>query len=352
MNFRLALAASTTLFLPLLAHAQPVTGPYVDLGLGTSLLSSEHYTYPDGFGGKEVSRPDYAGVGGVGYGFGNGFRIQVDGNFDRNSDHKYVNGGGSGREYGGDNRYGAMVNALYDIPIAGPIVPYVGVGVGYQWEKLEHVNYGGGTLDGTGGSIAFDGIAGVAYNLSFVPGLAVTAEYRIMDATSKRTFLDTGDQENFKYRAQTSHTILLGLRYQLFPPPQPVAAATSDTEAAAAPVAAPAAAPAKTYLVFFDWDKSDLTTKATQIISQAASDSKTNNVTTLDVSGYTDTSGTADYNQGLSERRAKSVAGELEADGVPATEIQINAYGETHLLVPTGPGVREPQNRRVEIVLN
>jgi outer membrane protein OmpA-like peptidoglycan-associated protein len=40
------------------------------------------------------------------------------------------------------------------------------------------------------------------------------------------------------------------------------------------------------------------------------------------------------------------------ADGVPASEISIHAYGETHLLVPTGPGVREPQNRRVEIVLN
>ena len=91
--------------------------------------------------------------------------------------------------------------------------------------------------------------------------------------------------------------------------------------------------------MFFDWDKSDLTPKATQIIAEAASDSKTAGVTTLSVSGYTDTSGTPNYNQGLSERRAKAVAGQLVTDG------------ETHLLVPTGPGVREPQNRRVEIVL-
>ncbi len=68
--------------------------------------------------------------------------------------------------------------------------------------------------------------------------------------------------------------------------------------------------------------------------------------------GYTDTSGTPDYNQGLSERRAKAVAAQLETDGVPASEIEIHAYGETHLLVATGPGVREPQNRRVEIVLH
>jgi outer membrane protein OmpA-like peptidoglycan-associated protein len=105
-------------------------------------------------------------------------------------------------------------------------------------------------------------------------------------------------------------------------------------------------------LVFFDWDKSLLTPRATQIIAQAASDSKTTAVTTINVSGYTDTSGTPVYNQGLSERRASAVAAQLVTDGVPAAEIETHAYGETHLLVPTGPGVREPQNRRVEIVLD
>jgi outer membrane protein OmpA-like peptidoglycan-associated protein len=117
-------------------------------------------------------------------------------------------------------------------------------------------------------------------------------------------------------------------------------------------MAAPAPAPARTYLVFFDWDKADLTPRATDIIAQAASDSKTASVTTISVSGYTDTSGTPTYNQGLSLRRAKAVAGQLVTDGVSASEIEIHAYGETHLLVPTGPGVREPQNRRVEIVLD
>jgi OOP family OmpA-OmpF porin len=53
---------------------------------------------------------------------------------------------------------------------------------------------------------------------------------------------------------------------------------------------------------------------------------------------------------GLSERRARVVAAELVRDGVPQNAIDMHAYGDTHLLVPTGPGVREPQNRRVEIV--
>jgi outer membrane protein OmpA-like peptidoglycan-associated protein len=116
-------------------------------------------------------------------------------------------------------------------------------------------------------------------------------------------------------------------------------------------VAAPAPTENKTYLVFFDWDKSSLTPRAIQVIAQAASDSHTNQTTTITVSGYTDTSGTAAYNQGLSVRRADAVATQLVADGVPQNEITSQGFGDTNLLVPTGPGVREPQNRRVQIVL-
>jgi outer membrane protein OmpA-like peptidoglycan-associated protein len=39
-------------------------------------------------------------------------------------------------------------------------------------------------------------------------------------------------------------------------------------------------------------------------------------------------------------------------DGVPEAEIEIRGFGESHPLVPTAPGVREPQNRRVEIILH
>lgn len=153
------------------------------------------------------------------------------------------------------------------------------------------------------------------------------------------------------------NAFVIGLQFQLdvanllglsgFAPAVPAALPMAETT----PTAAPAPAPSHSYLVFFDWDKSNLTPRATQIIAQAASASSTNNITTIDVSGYTDTSGTPDYNQGLSKRRAQSVAAQLVSDGVSQSEIEIHAYGDTHLLVPTGPGVREPQNRRVEIVL-
>jgi len=123
------------------------------------------------------------------------------------------------------------------------------------------------------------------------------------------------------------------------PPPGPVA------------VAAPAPVAARSYLVFFDWDKATLTGRARQIIREAAENSTRVQYTRIEVNGHTDTSGTPSYNMGLSLRRAHAVAGELVRDGVPANAISIRGFGQTDLLVATGPGVREPQNRRVEIIM-
>jgi outer membrane protein OmpA-like peptidoglycan-associated protein len=73
--------------------------------------------------------------------------------------------------------------------------------------------------------------------------------------------------------------------------------------------------------------------------------------TQIDVNGYTDLSGSAAYNKRLSVRRAESVAAELVRDGVSQDDIVMKGFGETNPLVPTAKGVREPQNRRVEIIL-
>ena len=113
----------------------------------------------------------------------------------------------------------------------------------------------------------------------------------------------------------------------------------------------PQAEIARTYLVFFDWDRADLTDRARQIIAQAAQATTRTQVTRIEVDGNTDTTGTARYNQGLSVRRAENVAAELVRDGVPRSAITTQGFGFSRLLVPTGPGVREPQNRRVEIIL-
>jgi len=131
----------------------------------------------------------------------------------------------------------------------------------------------------------------------------------------------------------------------------PAPAAATPAPAAPAPAAAPAAAPARSYLVFFDWDKATLTDRAKGIIKEAAENSRKVQYTRIEVNGYTDTSGKPQYNQGLSVRRAQAVAAELVRNGVARNSISIQGFGDTKLLVPTGPNVREPQNRRVEIII-
>jgi iron complex outermembrane receptor protein len=130
-----------------------------------------------------------------------------------------------------------------------------------------------------------------------------------------------------------------------------------DSEAAAetstyTPPPAVAVAPSvpKSYLVFFDFNKSDLTPQAVSIVGQAAANAGPAKVTQLTVTGHTDTVGSDAYNMRLSRRRAESVAAQLEKDGIPSSEIQIVAKGKRDLLVPTADGVKEPQNRRVQIV--
>ena len=128
--------------------------------------------------------------------------------------------------------------------------------------------------------------------------------------------------------------------------------ATAEAPYTPPPAVAPAPAPsvAHSYMVFFDFNKSDLTPDAVRIVDQAAHNAAPAKATELVVTGHTDTVGSDAYNMRLSRRRAESVAAELEKQGIASSEIEIVAKGKRDLLVPTGDGVREPQNRRVTIV--
>ena len=125
-------------------------------------------------------------------------------------------------------------------------------------------------------------------------------------------------------------------------------AALAQLEAApvAAKPVAPMAAPEK-FLVFFDFAKSTLTPDARNTIAKAA---KVVGPAKLIVVGHADRAGPEDYNLRLSKRRADAVKAELVRLGVPANQIATEGRGEMDPLVPTADGVREPQNRRVEIM--
>ncbi|GIL38474.1 TonB-dependent receptor domain-containing protein [Roseiterribacter gracilis] len=106
----------------------------------------------------------------------------------------------------------------------------------------------------------------------------------------------------------------------------------------------------KSYLVFFDFDRADLTPEGSKIVDTAAVNAKAGSVTRLEVTGHADRSGSDAYNQRLSQRRAETVKAQLLRSGFKESEIVTFAKGESQPLVATPDGVREPQNRRVEII--
>jgi hypothetical protein len=108
--------------------------------------------------------------------------------------------------------------------------------------------------------------------------------------------------------------------------------------------------PEHNFTVFFDWDKANITPEGQQIIEAAAGTFKSQPPVPVQVIGHTDTSGSAAFNQKLSVRRADVVAGALTQAGVPQTAMTVTGVGQNDLRVPTPDGVREPQNRRTEII--
>jgi OOP family OmpA-OmpF porin len=117
------------------------------------------------------------------------------------------------------------------------------------------------------------------------------------------------------------------------------------------PPAEPVAAGPRTFLTFFAWDSARLRPNAERVIELAAADIQQVNPSRVLLRGHADTSGAADYNVRLSARRADAVAEALTRAGVSPGLIETQALGETDLRVPTPDGVREPENRNVEIIL-
>ncbi len=360
MRLRL-LATTAAVCLPGLALAQPVDGLYVGAGALYNYKQAEHaQASPSvGLGSSRLTfnGDGYGGLGSVGYGLGNGLRLEIEGNYRQTSLRKYtLQTPNTARSSQQD--YGGMGNVLYDIDLRPygldyAFIPYVGVGAGYAWSHLNGFSAIQSTgpathLGGTGSNFAYQAILGFAFPISQVPGLAITAEYRFFGILGNEQFRATslstpGAKGPYNITENLNHSGVLGVRYAFntpvpVPPPPPAAPA-------------PVVAPTRTYLVFFDWDRADLTDRARQIVAEAAQASTRVQSTQIEVQGNADLSGTPQYNQKLSLRRAQTVAAELVRDGVPTGEIQIQAFGDTRPLVQTAAGVREPQNRRVAIIL-
>ncbi len=128
--------------------------------------------------------------------------------------------------------------------------------------------------------------------------------------------------------------------------------ALAELEGALAP-AEPVAAPAvpETYLILFDWDRSDINAAGQAVVQQILADAQARGAPAISITGHADRSGPEDYNLGLSERRADSVREALIAGGIAPELITTAWRGESEPAVPTADGVREQANRRAEVII-
>jgi opacity protein-like surface antigen len=258
-------------------------------------------------------------------------------------------GGATAAVSGNRDAYAFMTNAIYDFAVGWPVTPHIGGGIGAVILHDSIALRNGSALTNAPAflghrvasssqlELGYQGIAGIRYNIN--PALAFDLDYRYL-ATTDPSFHAGSPFGRYK-SAYGSHNLVASLTVRF---------------GAALPIIAPFAPPAppplarRVFLVFFDWDKSTITPEGMAIIQQAAAAFRAGGPVTIQVTGYTDASGSAGYNQRLSERRANAVAQAMAGQGVPRQQMAVSGRGKNDQRVPTADGVREPQNRRVEIV--
>jgi outer membrane protein OmpA-like peptidoglycan-associated protein len=251
----------------------------------------------------------------VGYDFV-GPRVELEGMYRNNQTYTSFPGTAINNQIG---QLSVMANLLYDFAPSSTITPYVGAGAGIAFVDSNT------SLNST--QFAYQGIVGLGWNVD--TNFRVNLDGRYYGTTNPSVGGTSWTNNNF--------SVMLGLQVKF-------------AAAAAAPPPAPPVAAAPSYMVFFDWDRSNLSEQALNTIRQAANAFKTKGNARITATGHTDKSGPENYNMALSLRRANAVKDALVREGVPATAIAVIGRGESQPLVPTADGVREPQNRRVEIV--
>ena len=276
---------------------------------------------------------DWMAAGGIGYALQNGFRLEGELAYRRNdiSDNAADLAATS-----------LMANVFYDFNRGGRFEPYVGAGVG-----VVDLEFGGAAdqVDVDPG-LAWQIMAGVAIGLTPQWDLDVGYRYFRGQDLSFAEGPSTGEMD------YTHQAVTVGLRYQFAAPAPPPPPPPPPAPPPPPPPPPPVACPTSDFVVYFEWDRSNLNQAALETIDAAVARARECNVSSVLVVGHTDTSGSAQYNMGLSERRASVVRDALVARGIGAGSIQTQAHGEADLARPTRDGVREPLNRRTAVTIS
>ncbi len=349
----IALAGVAALALAGPAAASDATGWYLGLGAGWDHLGQAKELFTPGSHVIKQDTDDSAlVVGSVGYRFADRVRLEVEIGWDRHDATGDTFGSGvpAGTTNGGRlTAYSAMFNAAYDVPLTKRWAWEVGAGfgVGRADADLSATTPGPFTVTTVTGKHA-------GYEWQFMTGptfsindnLDLSLEYRYRSLSVTKAYGTGFVAFSPQLKNLNEQALMVGVRWYLDhpAPPPPVMAPPP-------PPPPPVVKPVTTYIVFFDFNKSNLTTEAESVVSEAVKTAKANGMVKVMITGHTDTVGSDTYNMALSVRRAQSVKDAMVSQGMGGDTISIEGKGFHDPLVATGPGVREPQNRRAVIDL-
>ena len=317
--------AGALVLLPSIGHAQefaPLPGFYIGAGVGGAWYLNSTTTVGGTFSGTTGMLADVV----AGYDFV-GPRVELEVGFGLIPfTANLANTVAASNFSGSAHQLQVMGKLLYDFIPASTFTPYIGAGAGVAF--VDSNAFLGNTL------FAYEGIVGLGYNID--SQWRVALEGRYVGTTNANVVIN-----GVNVGVNNSNIIAMVYGQYKFAPP-----------VAAAPPPAPQAAAPPSFMVFFDWDSSSLSEASLNVVRQASTAFKSKGSARIRATGHTDTSGPEAYNMALSLRRANAVKDALVRDGVPAAAITVIGRGEAGLLVKTADGVREPKNRRVEIVID
>ena len=223
-------------------------------------------------------------------------------------------------------------------------VVYVGGDYVHEFEGNDSVLFGAGAGSALLTNLVVDDYAELS------AGIAIGGDEDAFGASLQGTFLAGSGIEG--YGASLNLRYRFGGRaepVQEAPPPPPPPVVVPPPPRPAPPPPPKPACNTGPFIVFFDFDKYDITSEAASILNSAVTAYANCGTARVMLAGHTDRAGTEEYNMGLAKRRNDSVSSYMTGRGVPAGSITSEAFGETKPRVPTADGVREAQNRRVEV---
>jgi len=284
-----------------------------------------------------------AGIAALGYAYDNGWRVEVEGGYRNNAFETRTVGAVVTPMTGDLSQYTAMVNFMYDLPSSGPVTFSIGAGVGADWGRIDTPSLGT-PISSDNVSLAFQGIAGMSIRMA--SWLDLVLNYRFLYVTGFEFEEPQVAPAVFHadFDSMSQHLVTVGLRFGNHQD------LTPQVVASAPPPAPPP--PARQYVIYFGFNKCNVTADADTVLSDAAASAKQLGSVAIKIVGHTDTVGSQRANQRLSECRASAAKTNLVGKGIPAGSISSTGAGETQLVVQTGDGMKEPQNRRATIDLN